>query len=109
MEPLELFPFLSDIKSDLDYFYSLIISQKNISLIAEPKLDQIIAKRPNLESNIKQLNKLEEQSSFTSLSPRAPENFSENLQNIYKKRTENLTAGRMINHGMPFSEEERDD
>jgi hypothetical protein len=43
MEPLDLFPFLSDIKSDLDYFYSLIISQKNISLIAEPKLDQIIA------------------------------------------------------------------
>lgn len=43
------------------------------------------------------------------MSPRAPEDFAENLQNIYRKRTENLAAGRMINHGMPFSEEERDD
>jgi len=53
--------------------------------------------------------KLEEQSSFTSLSPGAPNDFAENLQNIYRKRTENLAAGRMINHGLPFSEEERDD
>ena len=67
-------------------------------------LDELIYSNPDGD-----YYKLEEQSSFTSLSPRAPENFSENLQNIYKKRTENLTAGRMINHGMPFSEEERDD
>ena len=67
-------------------------------------LDELIYSNPDGD-----YYKLEEQSSFTSLSPRAPENFSENLQNIYKKRTENLAAGRMINHGMPFSEEERDD
>ncbi|MDA8675062.1 DNA helicase RecQ [Alphaproteobacteria bacterium] len=53
--------------------------------------------------------KLEEQSSFTTLSPRVSEDFAENLQNIYRKRTENLAAGRMTNHGLPFSEEERDD
>ena len=63
-------------------------------------LDKLIYSNPDGD-----YYKLEEQSSFTSLSPRAPEN----LQNINKKRTENLTAGRMINHGMPFSEEERDD
>ena len=53
--------------------------------------------------------KIEDQASFTSLSAKSPEDFADNLQNIYKKRIENLTSGRMINHGMPFSEEERVD
>jgi len=69
-----------------------------------PMLDELIYSNP--DGNY---YKLEEQSSFTSLSPRAPNDFAENLQNIYRKRTENLAAGRMINHGLPFSEEERDD
>ena len=53
--------------------------------------------------------KIENQRSFTSLSARARSDFTDNVQNIYRKRTENLAGGRMINHGMPFSEEERDD
>ena len=74
--------------------------QKNENV--EP--DELIYSNPNGD-----YFKLEEQPSFTSLSPNISEGFAENLQNIYKKRIENLTAGRMINHGLPFSEEERDD
>jgi ATP-dependent DNA helicase RecQ len=53
--------------------------------------------------------KLEEQDSFSPLNARASGNFPDDLQAIYKKRTENIANGRMINHGMPFTEEERDD
>ncbi len=43
METLQLFPFLSEIKSHLDELYHSIISAKSITLIAQPKLDQIIS------------------------------------------------------------------
>ena len=53
--------------------------------------------------------KIEEQSSFSPLSARASKDFVDDLQKIYRMRTENVEIGRMINYGMPFSEEERDD
>ncbi len=43
MEPFILFPFLSDIKSDIDMLHSSLKSAGLISLIAEPKLDQVIS------------------------------------------------------------------
>ena len=43
MEPLQLFPFLSEIKPYLDNLYDAIISAKSITLVAEPKLEQLIS------------------------------------------------------------------
>ena len=85
------------------------ISGQPGNLYSEQKHDNPVLDEQIYSNPVGNYYKLEEQSSFTSLSPRAPNNFAENLQNIYRKRTENLAAGRMINHGLPFSEEERDD
>ncbi len=41
--PFELFPFISDIKSDLDLIFKAIMETKSVTLVAEPKLNQLVA------------------------------------------------------------------
>tara|TARA_B100001996_G_scaffold354976_1_gene317277 strand:+ start:1482 stop:2327 length:846 start_codon:yes stop_codon:yes gene_type:complete len=43
MEPFDLFPFVSEIKSDLDVFFESIMNAKRVTLVAEPKLNQLIS------------------------------------------------------------------
>ena len=43
MEPFDLFPFVSEIKSDLDKFFKLIMNAKRVTLVAEPKLNQLLS------------------------------------------------------------------
>ncbi|MAT48224.1 MAG: hypothetical protein CMA27_00145 [Euryarchaeota archaeon] len=43
MEPFDLFPFVSEIKSELDVFFESIINAKRVTLVAEPKLNQLLS------------------------------------------------------------------
>tara|TARA_B100000287_G_scaffold73267_1_gene64946 strand:- start:594 stop:1439 length:846 start_codon:yes stop_codon:yes gene_type:complete len=43
MEPFDLFPFVSEIKSDLDKFFKLIMNAKRVTLVAEPRLNQLLS------------------------------------------------------------------
>ena len=43
MEPLDLFPFLSEIKPELEFIESRILSAEFVTLVAEPKLGQLIS------------------------------------------------------------------
>ena len=43
MAHLDLFPFLSEIKSKLDEYAEIINSTSNIVLVAEPELNQLVS------------------------------------------------------------------
>ena len=43
MAPFELFPFISEIKSDLDLLFKSIMDAKCVTLVAEPKLNQLVS------------------------------------------------------------------
>tara|TARA_B100000945_G_scaffold31320_1_gene21454 strand:- start:7806 stop:8651 length:846 start_codon:yes stop_codon:yes gene_type:complete len=43
VEPLDIFPFLSEIKPELDFIESRIFSAELVTLVAEPKLGQLIS------------------------------------------------------------------
>jgi len=41
--PFELFPFFSEIKSDLDSIFKTIMEAKSVTLVSEPKLNQLVS------------------------------------------------------------------
>lgn len=53
--------------------------------------------------------KIEELDSFTPLDNQLSASFINNLSGIIKMRLKNLEEGRTLNHGMPYTQEERDE
>ena len=62
--------------------------------------------KQEFENPVGSYYKIEDQKTFTSLTKNISNNFFKETQKIYEKRTKNLNENRLINHGMPHSEEE---
>lgn len=62
--------------------------------------------KQEFENPVGSYYKIEDQTTFTSLTKNVSDNYCKEPQKIYEKRTKNLEANRLINHGMPHSEEE---
>ena len=53
--------------------------------------------------------RIEDCGTFTPTTSRTPASFIDDLTNIARLRLTNVSEGRLINHGMPFTEEEKDE
>ena len=53
--------------------------------------------------------RIEDCGTFTPITSRIPDSFIDDLTNIDRLRQTNVSEGRLINHEMPFSEEEKDE
>lgn len=73
------------------------------------RICQNIAGNVELKNPAGNYFKLEEQNSFTPLNRQLSASFIKNVPEIIKIRLLNLKEGRALNHGMPFTQEEKDE